>query len=192
MKKIASMAIFCATLITVRAEYNPDWWKSLVLNPTPTNDLLHATSVLDQQEDSVSLLYGVDYCEDDAVSATNLWHMLAALHGDLRGKKMDKIPAVFRNFGIITNQVELQQRRAANQAAAKMRSYQNALYTMEERIQTVFTKAAKSHALSSFPASERNAIVSNLVATAQLTPIEAVALGLTNIVVEAGGSGNAE
>ena len=190
MKKITGMAIFCATLITVRAEYNLDWWKSLVLEPTPTNDLSHATSVLDQQEDSVSLLYGVDYCAEDAGAATNLWNMLAVLHGDLRGKKMDKIPVVFRNFGIITNQVELQQRRSANRAAAEMRSYQGSLYTLEERIQTVFSKTVQSKALSSFPATERNAIVSNLVATAQLTPIEAATLGMTNILVEAGGSGN--
>jgi hypothetical protein len=118
--------------------------------------------------------------------------MLAVLHGDIRSKKMDGIPVVYRNFGIITNQVELQQRRASNQAAAEMRGYQIALYALEERIQTAFSKASKSQALSSFPASERNTIVSNLVATARLTPIEAESLGMTNILVEASGSGSSD
>ena len=169
-----------------------DWWKGLVLGPTPTNDLPYATYELNRQEDCVALLRGIDYCVEDAVPATNLWNMLAVLHGDIRRKKMDVIPVVYRNFGIITNQVELQQRRAANRAAAEMRGYQIALFTLEERIQTVFSKASKSQALSSFPALERNTIVSNIVATARLTPIEAESLGMTNILVEASGSGSSD
>ena len=192
MKKIAGMAIFCATLITVWAECNPDWWKGLALEPTPTNDYGHAAAVLRQQGRSVSFLSGTDYGVADVDAATNLWYMLAALHGDIRGKKIENPPTVFRNFGIITNQAELQQRIAENEMAKKICSYESLRVGLEERIEKVFSKAAKSQALSSFPASERNAIVSNLVATAQLTPIEAVALGLTNIVVEAGGSGNAD
>jgi hypothetical protein len=151
----------------------------------PTNDLPYATDAVNRQEDYVALLGGIDYCVEDAVPATNLWNMLAVLHGDIRSKKMDGIPVVYGNFGIITNQVELQQRRASSQVAAEMRGYQIALYALEERIQTAFSKASKSQALSSFPASERNTIVSNLVATARLTPIEASALGMTNILVEA-------
>ena len=42
-------------------------------------------------------------------------------------------------------------------------------------------------ALSSFSAFERNAIVSNLVELAWFTPDEAASLGLTNVVVNAGG-----
>ena len=185
MKKIYVISILLTVWVTVRAEYNRDWWKELTLEPTATNDLSYATSELVRQEDSVTLLFGVDYCTEDSTLATNLWNMLAVLHGDLRSKQMDVIPVVYRNFGIITNQVELQQRRAANRAAAEMRGYQIALFTLEERIQTVFSKASKSQALSSFPASERNTIVSNLVATARLTPVEASALGMTNILVEA-------
>jgi hypothetical protein len=162
-----------------------NWWKRLAIEPMPTNDLPYATDAVNRQEDYVALLGGIDYCVEDAVPATNLWNMLAVLHGDIRSKKMDGIPVVYGNFGIITNQVELQQRRASSQVAAEMRGYQIALYALEERIQTAFSKASKSQALSSFPASERNTIVSNLVATARLTPIEASALGMTNILVEA-------
>lgn len=192
MKIITCMAIFCVALSPVNAEYNSDWWKGLVLEPTPTNDLSLAASVLVQQEDAVSLLYGVDYCVEDTVPATNLWNMLAVLHGDIRDKKMDKIPVVLRNFGIITNQTELQQRRSANCAAAEMRGYQIALYALEERIQHVFSKASKSQVLSSFPSAERNAIVSNLVAKAQLTSIEATVIGMTNILIQATGASGAE
>ena len=169
-----------------------NWWKRLAIEPTPTNDLPYATYEVNRQEDYVALLGGIDYCVEDAVPATNLWNMLAVLHGDIRSKKMDGIPVACRNFGIITNQVELQQRRAVNLETAEMRDYQIALFTLEERIQTVFSKASKSQALSSFPALERNTIVSNLVATARLTPIEAESLGMTNILVEASGSGSSD
>ena len=169
-----------------------NWWKRLAIEPTPTNDLPYATYEVNRQEDYVALLGGIDYSVEDAVPATNLWNMLAVLHGDIRSKKMDGIPVACRNFGIITNQVELQQRRAVNLETAEMRDYQIALFTLEERIQTVFSKASKSQALSSFPALERNTIVSNLVATSRLTPIEAESLGMTNILVEASGSGSSD
>lgn len=172
--------------------FTPDWWKGLVLEPMPTNDLPYATYELNRQEDYVALLGGINYCVEDAVPATNLWNMLAVLHGDLDSKKMDSIPVESRNFDIVANQVELLQCRAANQAAADLQDYQIALHNMKERIQTVFSRASKSQALSSFPAVERNAIVSNLVATARLTPIEAESLGMTNILVEASGSGSSD
>ena len=100
---------------------------------------------------------------------------------------MDVIPTVLRNFGIITNQVELQHRRAVNQATSDIRSYQISLHAIEERIETVFSKVSKSEALSSFSTSERNEIVSNIVELARFTPDEAASLGLTNVVVNAGG-----
>lgn len=185
MKRISIIAILLMSLITAGAEYNPDWWKGLVLEPTPTNDLVHAVAVLEQQEDVVSMLYGTVYCAEDAALATNLWNMLAVLHGDIRSKKITNPPRVFRNFGIMTNQVQLQQCIAENEAAKRICSYESVRFALEERIADVFSKASKSQALSSFPASERNTIVSNLVATARLTPIEASALGMTNILVEA-------
>ena len=192
MKRILGTAICLMSFITASAEYNPDWWKGLVLAPTPTNDLVHATAVLEQQEDVVSLLRGTVYSAEDAVLATNLWNMLAALHGDIRSKKNANPPRVFRNFGIMTNQVQLQQRIAENEAAKRICSYESVRRALEERIVDVFSKAAQSKALSSFPTSERNTIVSNLVATALLTPIEAAALGMTNILVEASGPGSGD
>ena len=116
MKRTLGTAILLMSLATASAEYNPDWWKGLALEPTPTNDLVNATTVLEQQEDVVSLLYGTAYSAEDAVLATNLWTMLAALHGDIRSKKIANPPRVFRNFGIMTNQVQLQQRIAENEA----------------------------------------------------------------------------
>ena len=186
MKNITCIVVLLATLITAGAEYNADWWKSLVLEPTPTNDYGYAAAVLRQQGRSVSYLYGADYGVADADAATNLWHMLAVLHGDIRCKRVENPPTVFRNFGIMTNQMQLLQRTAENEAAKKICSYESQRAGLEERIAKVFSKAAQSKALSSFPATERNAIVSNLVATAQLTPIEAATLGMTNILVEAG------
>jgi len=179
---MAVAAVF-VVLSHADAEYRYDWWKNLALESTPTNDLVHAAMELDRQEGVVSLLYGVDYCAADAVAATNLWTKLAVLHGDVRSKKMDVIPTVLRNFGIITNQVELQHRRAVNQATSDIRSYQISLHAIEERIETVFSKVSKSEALSSFSTSERNAIVSNIVELARFTPDEAASLGLTNVVL---------
>ena len=92
MKKIYVISILLTVWVTVRAEYNRDWWKELTLEPTATNDLSYATSELVRQEDSVTLLFGVDYCTEDSTLATNLWNMLAVLHGDLRSKQMDVIP----------------------------------------------------------------------------------------------------
>ena len=192
MKRTLGTAILLMSLATASAEYNPDWWKGLALEPTPTNDLVNATTVLEQQEDVVSLLYGTAYSAEDAVLATNLWTMLAALHGDIRSKKIANPPRVFRNFGIMTNQVQLQRRIAENEAAKRICSYESVRRALEERIADVFSKATQSQALSSFPALERNTIVSNLVATARLTPIEAESLGMTNILVEASGSGSSD
>ena len=51
MKRTLGTAILLMSLATASAEYNPDWWKGLALEPTPTNDLVNATTVLEQQED---------------------------------------------------------------------------------------------------------------------------------------------
>ena len=52
-------------------------------------------------------------------------------------------------------------------------------------IMPIFSLIAHSETFSSFESDERNAVVSNIVATARLTPVEASALGMTNILVEA-------
>ena len=70
----------------------------------------------------------------------------------------------------------------ANEEAKRINSYENARGALEERIDDILKKAATSEALASFQASERNAIVSNIVTAACLTPAEAASLGLTNVV----------
>ena len=192
MRIISIFAIILTALVSVGAEYNPDWWKGLVLEPTPTNDYGLAAVILRQQGRCVSFLSGTDYGLADVDDATNLWYMLAVLHGDIRSKRIENPPRVFRNFGIITNQVELQRRIEENEVAKNVCSYESLRAGLEERIADVFSKASKSQALSSFPALERNTIVSNLVATARLTQIEAESLGMTNILVEASGSGSSD
>ena len=182
MKYVMTLVALVALFSTVQAEYNPNWWKSLELEPIATNDYVQAASVLRQQEGHVSFLYGADFSSSDVVAATNLWHMLAVLHGDVRVKRVLNPPPVFRNFGIITNQVELQRRIAANEDAKKIRNYESSRSSLEERIEHVLANAAASEALASFPSSARNATVSNLVEAARLTPAEAAALGLTNVV----------
>ena len=182
MKYVMILVALFALYTPVRAEYNPCWWKNLALEPTPTNDYVQAASVLRQHEGQVSFLYGADYSASDTVAATNLWRMLAFLHGDVRMKRVLNPPPVFRNFGIITNQVELQRRITANEEAKKIRDYESLRSALEERIERVLANAAASEALASFPVADRNAIVSNLVETAKLTPTEAAALGLTNVV----------
>jgi hypothetical protein len=142
---------------------------------------------LRQQERSVSLLSNADYGVADGIDATNLWTKLAVLHGDIRGKRIENPPPVFRNFGIMTNQIQLQQRMVENEAAKKTCSYENVRGVLEERIENVFSKASRSAALAAFPANERNSIVSNIVELARFTPDEAASLGLTNVVVNAGG-----
>ena len=171
---------------TANGEYNPDWWKSLVITPTPTNDYEQAAYVLRRQGGIVGFLRGADYYASDAIAATNLWNMLAILHGDLREKKIENPPPVFRNFGIITNQVELQRRRAINDDAENIRSYESLRGGLEERIERIFKIASASEALASFPIQERNAIVSNIVELARLTADEAAELGLTNVVETVG------
>ena len=182
MKTTIILAMQFFFFLSAVAEYDPNWWKSLVLVPAPTNDYVHAAAVLRQQEDTVVFLWGADYPAADAVAATNLWNMLATLHGDLREKKIENPPPVFRNFGIITNQVELQRRIAVNEEAKKVRFYESLRRALEERIDQVFMNAASSEALASFSVQDRNAIVSNLVETARFTPDEAAAIGLTNVV----------
>jgi len=182
MRKIVVFAGLFVICFSVKATYDPDWWKNAVFTPTPTNDYLQAASVLRQQQDTADLLTGADYSAADAVQATNLWMMLAVLHGDLRCKKIVNPPPVFRNFGIITNQTYLQMRIMANEEAKRINSYENARGALEERIDDILKKAATSEALASFQASERNAIVSNIVTAACLTPAEAASLGLTNVV----------
>ena len=178
------MILPCVLVISsaVMSEYNPDWWKNLVFEPIPTNDLDCAAAQLRQQDRSVWLLDGPVFAAADAVAATNIWNMLSILHGDLRSKKIENLPSVFRNFGMITNQVELQRRVAANELAKKVRNYESIRSGLEERIERVLANAAASDAIAAFPPSERNAIVSNLVAAARFTPDEASALGLTNVV----------
>ena len=180
---IANISVILSSI----AEYNPDWWKSIVLEPTPTNDLVLASSILEQQGDTIGFLRRGKYSSSDAIAATNLWTMLAILHGDLREKKIENPPPVFRNFGIITNKVELQRREVANQEAMKIRDYQSSRWEIERRIRyDVFVDIAPSEALASFPVQERNAIVSNIVELARLTTDEAAELGLTNVVESVG------
>ena len=182
MKTTMIIAALLAVCISARADYNPDWWKNLVFEPIPTNDLDCAAAQLRQQDRSVWLLDGPVFAAADAVAATNIWNMLSILHGDLRSKKIENLPSVFRNFGMITNQVELQRGVAANELAKKVRNYESIRSGLEERIERVLANAAASDAIAAFPPSERNAIVSNLVETARFTPDEASALGLTNVV----------
>lgn len=183
MKITVILAMQFSVLLSAVAAYDSNWWKSRVFTPTPTNDYVQATAVLRQQEDAVSFLWGAKYGAADVVAATNLWSMLAIVHGDLRDKKIENPPPVFRNFGIITNKVELQRRIAVNEEAERIGRYESLRSALEERIDQVLMNAAASEALASFPVPERNAIVSNLVETARLTPAEAASLGLTNVVV---------
>src|SRR5574344_511207 len=178
MRTTIITAVLFSILFPAVADYNPGWWKSLAFELTPTNDLTQASSVLRRQAGTISFLYGADYTAADTVSATNLWNMLAVLHGDLRKKRIENPPPVFRNFGIVTNQADLQRRIAANEEAKRIVSYDCVRSGLEERIEEVFKKAASSEALASFRPSERNVLVSNLVAVAQLTPTETAALGL--------------
>ena len=182
MKKM--LILSCALIFSSAAmsDYNPDWWKSLVFEPVPTNDLEWAATQLRRQDRSVWLLDGPVFGAADAVAATNIWSMLSILHGDLRSKKIDNPPPVFRNFGVITNQVDLQRRIAANELAKKIRNYESLRSGLEERIVRVLANAAASDAIAAFPPAERNAMVSNLVEAARFTPGEASALGLTNVV----------
>ena len=83
---------------------------------------------------------------------------------------------------MITNQVDLQRRIAANELAKKIRNYESLRSGLEERIVRVLANAAASDAIAAFPPAERNAMVSNLVEAARFTPAEAAALGLTNVV----------
>lgn len=182
MKNVTVLAVVFLSFSTVIAESDPSWWKNLVLEPVPTNDLEVAAARLRQHDRAAWILDGPEFVSSDAVAATNLWNMLAVLHGDLRSKKIENPPPVFRNFGIITNQVELQRRITANEEAKKIRDYESLRSALEERIERVLANAAASEALASFPVADRNAIVSNLVETARLTPAEAAALGLTNVV----------
>ena len=182
MKKM--LILSCALIFSSAAmsDYNPDWWKSLVFEPVPTNDLEWAATQLRRQDRSVWLLDGPVFGAADAVAATNIWSMLSILHGDLRSKKIDNPPPVFRNFGVITNQVDLQRRIAANELAKKIRNYESLRSGLEERIVRVLANAAASDAIAAFPPAERNVMVSNLVEAARFTPGEASALGLTNVV----------
>ena len=182
MKSVTIISVVFLLFSTVIAESDPNWWKSLVIEPVPTNDLEFAATRLRQQDRTVWLLDGPEFVAADSVAATNLWNMLAVLHGDLRSKKVDNPPPVFRNFGIITNEVELQRRIAVNDSAKKIRNYESLRGGLEERIERVLANAAASEALASFQSSARNAIVSNLVEAARLTSVEAAALGLTNVV----------
>ena len=186
MKNAAILSSILLSVSAAIAEHNPDWWKSLELEPVSTNDLGLAATQLRQQERIIWLLDGPEFVAADAVAATNLWSVLAILHGDLRNKRIDNLPLVFRNFGIITNQVELQSRIANNEEAKKIRCYASLQRSVEERIELVFVNAVTSEALASFPTCERNAIVSNIVETARLTQAEAAALGLTNVVDSVG------
>jgi hypothetical protein len=183
MKKMMIVTAFFAAFFSSHAEYFPGWWKTLVFESIPTNDYGLAAAALRQQERSVSLLSNADYGAADGVDATNLWTKLAVLHGDIRSKRIENPPPVFRNFGIMTNLVQLQQRMAENEAAKKICSYESVRSGLEERIESVFSKASRSGALSSFSTSERNAIVSNIVDLARFTPDEAASLGLTNVVL---------
>ena len=119
------MIISCVLVLSSAAmpEYNPDWWKDLVSEPVPTNDLECAAAQLRQLDRSVWLLDGPVFAAADVVAATNIWRALSVLRGDLRSKKIENLPSVFRNFGMITNQVELQRRIAANELAKKVRNY---------------------------------------------------------------------
>ena len=175
-------AALVLALSVYATEYNPGWWKEVVFALTPTNDLAQAEAILRQQRETVWYLDGVRYRAADATATTNLCQMLAVLHGDLREKRIEDVPPVFRNFGIITNKVELQQRRAANQAAIQVRSYQCVRGMLERQVEVTLAVIAKSEALASFPVPERNAIVSNLVEQARFTPEEAASIGLTNFV----------
>ncbi len=182
MKHVIALSVVCLLFSNVIAESDPSWWKSLVLEPIQTNDLELAATQLRQQDRTVWLLDGPEFVAADKVAATNFWNMLAVQHGDIRSKKVENPPPVFRNFGIITNHVELQRRMAVNELAKKIRNYESLRGGLEERIERVLANAAASEALASFSATDRNAIVSNLVETARLTPAEVSALGLTNVV----------
>ena len=182
MTKAIALTLLLSAALPLTAQYDSNWWKTVVLEPIPTNDLNWAAEQLRQQQRTVWFLDGPAFVASEVVPSTNLWYMLATLHGDLREKKIENPPPVFRNFGIITNQVELQRRIAVNEEAKKVRFYESLRRALEERIDQVFMNAASSEALASFSVQDRNAIVSNLVETARFTPDEAAAMGLTNVV----------
>ena len=169
------------------AHASTNLWTYVNLDITPTNDLYYASRRLYDQSIMLFLMEDEIYPATYSALATNLWDRLAALHGDLRGKKLAELPPVYRNFGIITNQLELQDLIVANSNANRICSYQSRLRDIERRIEIIFANAASSEALASFPPAERNAIVSNLVETARFTPDEAARLGLTNVVEQIGG-----
>ena len=182
----AVMQLTCSTALCA----NTNLWISADFGITPTNDLNSAFFRLRTQNKLAFSLEHESYPSEFSVLATNLWDRLALLHGDLREKKMDDLPRVCVGFWILgdtTNQVEIQERMARNDYANKLRSYQYQLYDLEKRIGFIFANVASSEALASFPPAERNAIVSNLVETARLTPDEAARLGLTNVVEQVGG-----
>ena len=186
MKKLFYMIVLHFVIIVSGAFADTNLWTCVDLTLTPTNNLDYASARLREQNKMVFLLRRERYSAQDVPLATNLWNRLAVLHGDLREKRTDFMPPVWRSFGAVTNQTDLQELVAQNIAANKLRTYQSQRYDLEGRIEIVLSHVAASEALASFPLDERNAIVSNIVETARLTAEESAALGLTNIVEQTG------
>ena len=187
MKRKTFIILLLFAMRFASAQAATNLWAYVNLDITPTNDLYYASRRLYDQSKILFLMEDESYPAKYSALATNLWDRLAVLHGDLREKKLLELPPVYRNFGIITNQVELQDLIVANSNANRICSYQSCLRDLEKRIEIVLANAAISEALASFPPAERNAIVSNLVETARLTADEVARLGLTNVVEQVGG-----
>jgi hypothetical protein len=125
---------------------------------------------------------------------TNCWFAVAREHGRIRiGIHSDAELDAMR--GAISRQVDgngvaiISVPDISSEESHRRHVEVNALAQMEgldkdflSGINGVFAAFATSDTLNAFPVVQRNAIVSNLVETARLTPAEASSLGLTNVV----------
>ena len=132
----------------------------------------------------------IDYTmATDPVAKSNITAQILALQSSITNTAIlrQEYERILADNGVLRDDCAMQRLAAENEFNKLMWEYQNQRADLEKRTRMAMMRISTSAALLAFPTPERNAIVSNLVELARFTPDEAASLGLTNVVVNAGG-----